>query len=376
MSNILIIYEVKDNTTDNNISSLTTVLSQMNTDSRVVKASDVSVNDINWCDVCLANRPNSPYSVNVVSAVKSAGGYVVVSLDDDIIHLPIKHPSYWRRRYTLQCMEIGDSLLSPNPLILDDYCEKYHLKPILTSAFVQENSIKAVHEIKGKVKIVYPAGKDHVGLFNKYLYPFFDQFIEEYKGKIDVTFVGVEPVVKKSEVVHFVKGMPYDDYLCFMKDNDFDIGIAPLEDNPFCARKYFPKYIEYSKYGIAGIYSNVAPYTFVLENMKNGVLVNDDPTEWKEALVKMIENPQVINDIATNAQKDLRKRFSLDNSVMMLRKGCHEFENYQRNGEIISFNTQLFPVLVYRIKDFYLRILYHLKHDGIMYFVNSMVKVN
>ena len=367
MSNILIIYEVKDNTTDNNISSLKKVLANMSTIFKVKKSSSVKMDDINWCDVCIANRPNSPYSASVIKAVKCAGGFVIVSLDDDIIHLPKSHPNFWKKKYTTQCMNLGDALFSPNPFILEDNCVRYHLRAILTRAFVEEHCIKHQHDTHDRIRIVYPAGKDHVGLFNKFIMPFFNRLIENYKDKIDVTFIGIKPDVDSSEMVHFVKGMPYEDYLRFMTDNDFDIGIAPLEDNSFCARKYFPKYLEYSRFGIAGIYSNVAPYTFVIEDQCNGIMVDGEPDHWEKALLYLIDNPEVVNRIIDNSQKDLRERFSIENAVELLREGCPELENYYHKGEIVRFVYPTLPTIYYMVKDFCIKVQYHLKHDGIKY---------
>lgn len=373
MSNILIIYEVKDNTTDNNISSLTTVLSQMNTDSRVVKSSNVSVNDINWCDVCIANRPNSPYSVSVVRAVKSVGGYVVVSLDDDIIHLPSEHPSYWKSKYTLLCLEIGDALLSPNPLLLNDYCEKYHLRPVLSTAFVRTEDIKPIHSLRNKIRIVYPAGKDHLALFDKYIQPFFKDFVKEFSDKVEFTFIGIEPSVKESESVHLVKGMPYKDYLNYMNTQDFDVGIAPLDEDSFCARKYFAKYIEYCKYGILGIYSDVKPYTFAVNDGYNGLLVSGGAEQWKEVLLRIINNPETISELVRNSRNDIRKRYSLNNAILKLRQGCPELEIHQgRNKFIKRYRLNFISIIHYNSKDFITRFIFHLKYDGLNYFIKNI----
>ncbi len=367
MSNVLVIYEVKDNTTDNNITSLKRVLANMSSNVKVRKSSSVTTEEINWCDVCIANRPNSPYSVSVIKTVKRAGGFVIVSLDDDIMHLPDSHPNSWKKNYTIQSMELGDALLSPNPLILEDNCAKYHLRSVLTRSFVEEHNIMPLHDIHKRIRIVYPAGKDHIGLFNKYIMPFFHRLIENYKDRIDFTFVGIEPDVERSEMVHFMKGMPYEEYLAYMRDNAFDIGIAPLEDNSFCARKYFPKYLEYSRFGIAGIYSNVAPYTFAIEDQRNGLLVGAEPKCWENALAHLIENPQDVNRIVKNAQSDLREHFTLENAVDLLREGCQELENYHHNGEVARFEFSLWPTICYMVKDFYVKARYHLRHEGIKY---------
>ena len=83
--------------------------------------------------------------------------------------------------------------MSTSPLILNDYCEKYNLRPLLVNAYVKDVDIKKVHKMSDRIRIVYPAGKDHIGLFNKYLRPFFDEFLKAHSDTVDVTFIGIEP---------------------------------------------------------------------------------------------------------------------------------------------------------------------------------------
>lgn len=367
MSNILITFEVRDNTTDNNITSLKGVLAEMNTHVRVVKSSHVNSADLDWSDVILANRPNSIYSLEVIKSAKKTKRFVILSLDDDIINLPTNHPNYWKRKYTLKCLELGDVLMSTSPLILNDYCEKYHLRPLLVNSYVKDEDIKKIHKVSGKVKIVYPAGKDHIGLFNKYLHPFFDEFLRTYSDIVDVTFIGIEPQVEKSEAVHFVKGMPYKEYLEFMRTNDFDIGLAPLDDEPFCARKYFAKYIEYAKYGILGLYSAVKPYTYAVREGENGILVNGAAEQWKESLLNLINEPDRIYGIVSNSQRDMREKFSILNAVNNLSAHCPELESFQKRYSIYSIKISHLAILCYRMKDFYVRLMFHLKDEGLSF---------
>ena len=372
MSNILIIFEVKDNTTDNNITSLKGVLAEMNTQVRVVMSSCVNSADLDWSDVILANRPNSIYSFEIIKSAKKAERFVVLSLDDDIINLPTNHPNYWKRKYTIRCLELGDVLMSTSPLILNDYCEKYHLRPLLVNSYVKDEDIKKIHKVSDRIRIVYPAGKDHIGLFNKYLRPFFDEFLKTHSDNVDVTFIGIEPQMEKSDSVHFVKGMPYKEYLEFMKMNDFDIGLAPLDDDPFCARKYFAKYIEYAKYGILGLYSNVKPYTYAVRDGENGILVNGAAEQWKESLLNIIKAPDRICGMVSNSQKDLRERFSMSNAVNILYKHCPELESFQKGYNIPSLKISPFTILCYRIKDFYVRFVFHLKNEGLSFVLQKI----
>ena len=367
MSNILITFEVRDNTTDNNIQGLITVLSKMEVPYRVCKASRVTKSDIEWCDVYIANRPNSIYSQRISHAAKQSGRFVIVALDDDIAHFPKSHPNHWKNKYVFKCLAIADSLMSPNILILDDFCGQYNLRRVLTISFIQDGELKKEHPIGEKIRIVYPAGKDHIELFDRYIQPFFNNFVKKYSDKVDVTFVGIEPKVQASNAVHFVEGMPYNNYLAFMETHDFDIGLAPLDDNPFCARKYFAKYIEYSKYGILGLYSNVKPYTFAVKDGYNGVLVDGTAEQWEKTLEEIFNAPEKINLLLRNAQNDLTDKYSLENAVNRLKEGVPEIINYHSDLSRVKFNNIDLQRIVYSIRDFANKACYHLRHDGLSY---------
>lgn len=365
MSKILVAFEVKNNTTDNNINSLLTVLSRMETDVQVIKSSRIEECHIQRCDVLILNRPNSIYSQEILKAAKKAGRYCVVSLDDDIINLPKSHPDYWKRKYTLACLGISDALMSPNPLILADYCAKNGLKPIRTNSFIEEKDLKSLHQVNEKLRVVYPAGRDHLPLFDKYILPFFDSFISRYANKIDVTFIGVQPKVNQSDSVHFIKGMPYKDYLEYMDSHEFDIGLAPLDDTPFCARKYFAKYFEYGKYGIMGLYSNVSPYTIAIEDGVNGLLVEDSIDAWESALVKVVESPSIIVNITKKAQEDLKNSYSLDAVVQSLRNECPELETFNGLEEKVEYGTSVLSKVRFELKSNCKKIVYHGRNEGL-----------
>lgn len=373
MSNVLITVEKKDNTTDHNVTLLSTIMSQMDTQLKVVKASNVTLKDIEWCDVYIANRPNSIYSQKISLIAKETGRFVIVAIDDDLLRLPNDHPDHWKCKYVSKCMETGDALLCLNPLLLDDYCELYNLRPIQYVSVVKENEIKPAHCLIDKLRIVYPAGKDHIEFFNKYINPFFNEIIRLYPDKIDVTFIGVEPNIKESNVVHFVKGMSYKDYLEYMYKHDFDIGLAPLVETPFCARKHFVKYLEYSKYGILGLYSDVKPYTYAIRDGYNGLLVNGGAEQWGKKLVELIKNPERINEIVSNSQNDLKERFSLEKAVQKLREGCPELEQYKAHKLYKKYYLcHPISIVFYKSREFLSKSFYHLRNDGFSYFIKKI----
>lgn len=378
MSKVLITYERVNNTTDVNLASFRLLFSHMSVQYKEKKASIVSYSDLLWCDVCLAIRPNSIYSQRIAEAAKKSGIFYVVSFDDDLLNLPFGHPEEWKKKYALACLKCAKAIISPNPLILDDY-HNYSpdAKTILINAIVKDCEIKAPHIIGNKLRIVYPAGRDHLELFNEYIKPILYDILAKYHKEVDITIIGVEPKLDESEYknsIHLIKGMSYEEYSSYMKNHDFDIGLAPLCRSSFAARKYFAKYIEYAKYGIMGLYTDTMPYTLAVKDGINGILVADSALDWKNSLIRAIQNKDLINRIIISSQQDLKNKYSIDSEVTNLKCLCAEYETYLKSEDKIFYRKPLWTAVIYNCKDFCERLKYHYKYEGVKCVSNYIVR--
>src|SRR5690606_825229 len=119
-----------------------------------------------------------------------------------------------------------------------------------------------------------------------------------------------------------------------------DIGLAPLQDSEFYRAKYFNKYLEYSSKQIVGVYSNVEPYSFVVEHSVNGFLVNNSSKEWVDVLCYLIENADIRQKISQESYHDIQKNFSLDAIMERI---------ISKIPEIISYKAP--TVAVNQVKD-------------------------
>ena len=61
--------------------------------------------------------------------------------------------------------------------------------------------------------------------------------------------------------------------------------------------------------GTVGIYSDLQPYTFVVENYENGILA-DNNDSWCKAAEYLIDNPEERKRILENAEKTFDERFT------------------------------------------------------------------
>lgn len=89
-----------------------------------------------------------------------------------------------------------------------------------------------------------------------------------------------------------------DDY---MRAIDFDIGLAPLRQTAFNARKTAVKALEHSALGIPTIASNVSPYREFVRDGETGVLF-DTPREFEAALDEMVRDERWRQHLGANAR--------------------------------------------------------------------------
>jgi Glycosyl transferases group 1 len=72
----------------------------------------------------------------------------------------------------------------------------------------------------------------------------------------------------------------------------WDVGIAPLDDNPFNQCKSDLKAKEYMALGIPGVYSDVAPYAATVRHGETGFLASNR-SQWLEALNALADDPDL-----------------------------------------------------------------------------------
>lgn len=138
--------------------------------------------------------------------------------------------------------------------------------------------------------------------------------LDEYKEKIEI---------------NYVPHMSYEEFKSFFYNSHFDIGIAPLDENGFSKYKYFNKYIEYTCAGIAGIYSSCELYKQVVTDGYNGILCDNTPESWLNAIQNLVNNPSLRIDIANNAQQYARDNLTRESIDKKMAEDLPELYTYK-----------------------------------------------
>lgn len=366
MGHVLVELEKLDNTTELTMASLGKAFSRCGIEARFLLLDQIGLEELAWCDSYLAVRPNTPMSVRLAQSIVNSGRFYSVMFDDDLLNH--KGALKWRANCTRKCLSLAALVIGVNPALTREYASftKSNRGAVINTP-VGEDEYIPTHSVGETVRFVYAAGRDHARIFEKQLKPAVNSFLEEYSDKVHFTFIGVEPDLtglSHKECFSFIPLMPLHKYNEYMKENEFDVGLAPLEDNQFSSRKYFNKFIEYAKVGITGLYSNCLPFTLIVEERTNGILVNNNEEDWKQALVLAVKEKSLIEKCAIKAQEKLRENFSIDQMANAIKNSIPEFEEYNCSGGV-KWQKPVVRSFCFKFLDKTKKFVYQIKHMGI-----------
>ncbi len=91
--------------------------------------------------------------------------------------------------------------------------------------------------------------------------------------------------------------------------NQIDVGLMPLPNNLWTRGKCGLKILQYLSFGIPSLVSNVGMNSEIIENGKNGYLI-DNKNQWEIYLKKFLNNPKLITKMGSYGRKVVKKNFS------------------------------------------------------------------
>jgi O-antigen biosynthesis protein len=92
-----------------------------------------------------------------------------------------------------------------------------------------------------------------------------------------------------------------------------DLAIAPLVANEFNQYKSPLKFLQYSAVGLPAIYSQVTPYQEVVTQGVDGILVDNTPEAWHQAIVQCLNHQDNLKMLANAAQKKVKEQYLMAN---------------------------------------------------------------
>lgn len=312
---------------------------------RYRNTADITKQDICWCDILIIVRGAEYATLKAAEAARIAGKFLIYFLDDDLLNIPqgLSSTYYYSdsriREYIIQIIAMCNVLWAVNERILEKYgayCSRRVLSRVPAKLLKRASPSE-----EEKLHVLYAGSADHNGLVQEKLSPAVRRVLQRYPDKVDFTFVGVEP---KLSGVEGVKCYPYfDSYEVYQKvllEGGFNIGLAPGFRTTFFSCKYFNKFIEYSTFGIGGIYENCPPFTDIVKDGENGILCGEAIDDWYEALCSVVEGKRDIARIARNAQDQLLRDFTPDAIARKLTEEIPELVSFA-SREVTSAEIRL-----------------------------------
>lgn len=283
-----------------------------------------SEQDIRNCDVLVLCRNINPKDLRLVELAKKHGKAIIFDIDDNFFELPISTPigRYHRtpvhlyvvsemiksadavRVYSAPMMEISGQL-NPNTYQLKSYFDFTLLKGVEPKKHLP-------------IKIVYATSRISADDFLASTYiPALIRILEEYGDRVEFYSFGTLP--HQLQNLPNAKKLPYQhNYNSFIKSfyqEAFDIGLAPLLDDVVHNSKTNNKFREYGAMGVCGIYSNAKIYRDCVVHAENGMLTENTPEDWYQAIRTLIESKTLREQIAVRAQRDVRENYSFESTL-------------------------------------------------------------
>lgn len=293
-----------------------------------------------WADVVILVRADSLMERDLLKKWKKAGKYSVYVLDDDLLNVPenMQSSDHYRRSETVRTMReimaLCDCLLSPSKTLLRKYKRNFEKCALVEEPASVPNS--TVPSFSSPIKIGFAGSVDRTEDIDRILQGVLRRLIHDYGGRIGVEMFGPKPKIVEELGIRYIPYCnSYETYLKTIQSLAWEIGLAPLSDTEFAACKHYNKYIEYAACGIAGIYSEVEPYTRVVEHGKNGLLCQNTEDEWYHALTRLIEDRTLRNQISQNVFTDAQTRFSIEATALKLQESLSEILWFESDRRVI-----------------------------------------
>ena len=286
---------------------------------RAVQEMRITNADLNWADIVMLGRLDSWYEYQLAKLLHRSGRYLIYIIDDDLLNIPpeISSARYYGQKeiqgYIRGMIEMSDAILSPSPLLLEKYAVNGR-----KAIQIEEPAIDPVpyrpHDPSKPVKIGFAGSIDRTQDLEIILKEALLQIKKEYGDRVAFEFFGAIPsFAGELNAKCYPYTDSYEDYRRTLNSLEWDIGLAPMPDTPFHACKHYNKFIEYAAAGIAGIYSNVMPYTRLKAFPGCAVLCENLTKEWTDSLHLLLRNRENLESMR-NAVLERMNQFSIKNS--------------------------------------------------------------
>jgi glycosyltransferase involved in cell wall biosynthesis len=240
----------------------------------------------------------------------------------------------------------------------------YNKKIEINRVYFDTNLTSGLNREKSnKLKIVYATSRmadEQQDIFTEAL----KNIAKNYLQKVEIYFWG-PPIVDEelkqlNNVFHLAPIYNYEKFIKKFYEMGFDIGLAPIFEGRFFNSKTNNKYREYSACKIAGIYSNQDLYKNCINHEENGLLVENNPISWYQAIEKLIIDDTLRNKIIEESYTDIEVNYSFEHYcniwMQSIEKALTNISQKRNLDSFLQCNSYINCIIV---ED------YNLKNEGL-----------
>ena len=277
----------------------------------------VNRRSVERADVVVICRVLSSAFSRILDWATSTGAPLIYELDDNLVDVPDDIPGleYARdpdvRHLLIESLRAAAVVRVYSPALRDRLAE-YNDHVQLVTGPLEWTLIPDRLPAKdpSKVRMVYATSRaqDRIGgLLVSPLRRALDAFAQ---AELTIWGPKLDGLSDHPRVRYLPHVADYDTYLSRFVAEAFDIGLAPLPDDPFHRCKSNNKFREFAASGVAGLYSDMVVYNSWIAHGETGWLVPDGDNSWFAALEQAITRADLRARIAANAQQFARAHFN------------------------------------------------------------------
>lgn len=145
--------------------------------------------------------------------------------------------------------------------------------------------------------------------------PVLEQLARQFGPRIGIDIIGMTDAPLPAGTTRLNPPAGVNSYPAFMnwlsREQAWDIGLAPLADTQFNRAKSAIKQLDYAALGLPCIASQIGVYDTTIKHGETGLLVNNTPTAWFNAIASLIRDPNRRHHMATQAHRTFTTQFTL-----------------------------------------------------------------
>lgn len=283
-----------------------------------------TTDNIDWCDVVVFCRNQSPESNWAALYAKTKSKRLIFEIDDNFFDIPLStavgryHRSAELLHTTRRLFELCD-LTRVYTQPMREQAESFGANVREIRSYFDADIIKGAKRKvgDGKIRVAFATGRVPDPEIETAIDTAIVNLIGRYGSKLEFHFWRKPSgaLRKYPEVVVQKTTQDYDKFVRSFYESGYDIGLAPIADTTFYRSKTNNKFREYGACGVVGIYSNCGAYASTVVNEQTGLFVGPDAQSWTDALARLIDNPDLRRSIASNAAREISENYNYESFV-------------------------------------------------------------